>query len=908
MTERDTSRRRTVLVECATFACVLLAALVAACALVGWYTADVRWVRLLPSAAPMQPNTAVTMLLACASALCLALRWRIACGVLGVLYASIGSLTLLEYLLGLDLGIDRLLLRVEVIVGDPFPGRMAPSTAVTFASLGIGTALYALVGRARPWHWPALFFALASGVILIGLGGYVLGLRPTYAWGLTTRMGLNTTSCFCLIALAMLSLAIGREARGWRDRTSGLALGLCLAMSTITAECWNLADMLEARNLVQRVEAEAARIARSLDADHRIRERALGRLARVASAQADSETAAEWRGQALALSGERGYALVAFVPHRGPSELAVGSIRSGSTQTLFTELEMLPRRFRGRPGLHDATDHLGRLVWVYETSAVASDGSVLPTPGAVVAVDTGYSFAVSLLSALQDDLRIRIFREGHVLVRSDLGAADSALAVTHALASLGDDWRLSLAPTRSYVRSAYPFVPILVLGFGLLVSLLCGATLHLTLRTGELARLRDSDLKRLELVLNQLSEGVVFANQVGELEFFNDQAREVLGLGITDAPVDRWPDVYSLYALDGSELISHEELPLVRALKGESLDDVEVAFKKSGSSQLGVLSASARPVFDNSGAQRGGVVVFRDVSKIKQAERETAEMEVQLRQAQKMEAIGQLAAGIAHEMNTPSQYVSDNLCFIRESFEDILAILAQLDQLHSLPQQEPVPWDKLESLLSAVDKADLDFLLEEIPSAIEQSNDGISRVTKIVRAMRDFAHPGSPDKQLVDLEKAISSTVTVSRNEWKYVARVETDFADDLDEVVAIPGELNQVLLNLIVNAAHAIGDVVREGEEKGTITICTRRTPRWALITVSDTGSGIPEEIRSRIFDPFFTTKEVGKGTGQGLAIVRSIIVDKHGGEIDLRSEPGGGTTFELRLPLSDDVGAQST
>jgi signal transduction histidine kinase len=190
--------------------------------------------------------------------------------------------------------------------------------------------------------------------------------------------------------------------------------------------------------------------------------------------------------------------------------------------------------------------------------------------------------------------------------------------------------------------------------------------------------------------------------------------------------------------------------------------------------------------------------------------------------------------------------------------------------------------------------------MAEVPQAIQQSLQGIGRVTTIVRAMKEFSHPGSEEKSDTDLNRAIETTITVARNEWKYVAEVVTDFDPALPLVRCLPGEINQVILNLIVNAAHAIADVVENnGKSKGTITIRTRSQGDRVEIRVSDTGTGIPETIRAKIFDPFFTTKGVGKGTGQGLAIAHSVIVDKHGGTISCETEVGKGTTFVIRLPL---------
>jgi PAS domain S-box-containing protein len=279
-------------------------------------------------------------------------------------------------------------------------------------------------------------------------------------------------------------------------------------------------------------------------------------------------------------------------------------------------------------------------------------------------------------------------------------------------------------------------------------------------------------------------------------------------------------------------------------------------------------------------------------------------LEEQLRQAQKLEAIGQLAAGIAHEINTPTQYVGDNTRFLQDSWGTIANLLQLSRNLRQQAEAGETAKELLEKFDQAVAESDLDYLLQEVPRAIEQSLDGVQRVAKIVRAMKDFSHPGSQEKRAVNINKAIESTVAVARHEWKYVATVVTEFQEDLPPVPCLIGEFNQVILNLIINAAHAIAAAGGEGQqEKGTITIRTRRQKEWAEIAVEDTGTGIPAEIGSRIFEPFFTTKPVGQGTGQGLALAHSVIVKLHQGQIWFESEVGRGTTFFLRLPLQAEA-----
>jgi PAS domain S-box-containing protein len=276
----------------------------------------------------------------------------------------------------------------------------------------------------------------------------------------------------------------------------------------------------------------------------------------------------------------------------------------------------------------------------------------------------------------------------------------------------------------------------------------------------------------------------------------------------------------------------------------------------------------------------------------------------QLLQAQKLESVGQLAAGIAHEINTPTQYIGDNVRFLRDTFQELVAVLVTYGKLFGAVSSNSTTPDDFQKVMAAIQKADVEYLIQEIPKAIDQTLEGVTRVSGLVSAMKEFSHPGTKDKVPLDLNRAIESTLAVSRNEWKYVADLETDFDPQMPLVPCHPGEFNQVILNLIVNASHAIDDAIRKsGAPKGTITVQTRHHPTYVEIKIRDSGLGIPEQIRTRIFDPFFTTKEIGRGTGQGLAISRSVIVDKHMGSIDFTTETDVGTTFIVRLPHEKQV-----
>jgi PAS domain S-box-containing protein len=330
------------------------------------------------------------------------------------------------------------------------------------------------------------------------------------------------------------------------------------------------------------------------------------------------------------------------------------------------------------------------------------------------------------------------------------------------------------------------------------------------------------------------------------------------------------------------------------ATKSVRVDDI--VFARPDGLQ-GYLGFTINPIRMEAQTISGFIIIGADITQRKALDKSLA-------QAEKLKSIGQLAAGIAHEINTPTQYVGDNTRFLQDAFQDIVQILTQHDRLLQAVKSDGVTADLIAEVEQDIDAADVDFLLEEIPAAIQQTLEGVHRIGKIVRAMKEFSHPGQDEKKPIDINKAIESTITVARNEWKYVADMVTDFDPSLPLVCCLAGELNQVLLNLIINATHALADAKeRQTEHKGLIKVATCQKEDFVEIQISDSGPGIPEDIRHRIFDPFFTTKELGKGTGQGLAIAHSVIVEKHGGSIHLETQEGIGTTFTICLPIKDQT-----
>jgi PAS domain S-box-containing protein len=423
------------------------------------------------------------------------------------------------------------------------------------------------------------------------------------------------------------------------------------------------------------------------------------------------------------------------------------------------------------------------------------------------------------------------------------------------------------------------------------------AAVQARLRRGTMMRAQaEQTEKRLQAIVEANPDLVAMVDiNTRQILYLNRAGREMLHLGATE-------DVSGLGLGDIHPPVALE------ILLGQIIPSAIQKGAWSGEAALLTRGKVEVPVFQVVVAHKSpdGPGEFlsinaHDLTERKRAERERNQMEIQLRHAQKLESIGQLAAGIAHEINTPTQFIGDNLRFMQDAFNDLLGLLRPFHLLLEKARGQSFAQglaEEIEKTMAAIDLAELE---KEIPKSIAQSLSGVQRVAKIVQAMKDFSHPGTDSKVPVDINRAIESTLTVCRNEWKYVARVQTDFDPSLPLVSCLPGEFNQAILNIVVNAAHAITDKVG-GDGMGVIGVSTRPHGDGVEIRISDTGTGIPEAARGRIFDPFFTTKEVGKGTGQGLAIARSVVVDKHQGEIFFETETGRGTTFVIRLPQSEN------
>ena len=393
------------------------------------------------------------------------------------------------------------------------------------------------------------------------------------------------------------------------------------------------------------------------------------------------------------------------------------------------------------------------------------------------------------------------------------------------------------------------------------------------------------------MMLRWVNGAVVTVDREGKVIQANTAALTALGWSAEEFIGRHKHETIHHSQSDGSEY-PWDFCPAFAAIEDGSSHHVDgdVFWHKNGSS----FSADyiVCPTRDENNQITGAVMTFRNLTeqRLKEANRI---------HSMKLESIGELSAGIAHEINTPIQFIGSNLSFLRESFQDLQNLIAVYGQLKEavvgLPQFEKF----VHEIEELEDQADLEYLQEETPKAFDQTMGGVERVTKLVLGLKGFAHAGAGEtKHPANINEIISNSLIVCHNAYKYVAEMETDFGE-LPPVQVHPGDIGQVIINLVVNAAHAIADVKKDSGEMGKIRISTSCVDKVITISIADSGGGIPEGVRQRVFDPLFTTKEVGRGSGQGLAISRTIVHDKHQGELSFESTVGKGTTFFIKLPL---------
>ena len=396
-----------------------------------------------------------------------------------------------------------------------------------------------------------------------------------------------------------------------------------------------------------------------------------------------------------------------------------------------------------------------------------------------------------------------------------------------------------------------------------------------------------------EMMLDWVNGAVIMVDREGQVTEANSAALVALGWSEADLLGRHLHETIHHSQDDGSEY-PWDFCPVFAAIEDGSSHHVDgdVFWQKDG------VSFSADfivcPTRGENNEIIGAVLIFRNLTeqRLKEASRI---------HSMKLESIGVLAAGIAHEINTPIQFIGSNLSFLQESFQDVLRLLATYGRLkEAIVSGNTETSELLAEIEELEEAADVEYLSIETPTAFEQTKNGVDRVAKLVLGLKGFAHAGDGEsKRTVDINEIITNSLVVCQNAYKYVAKLELDLGE-LPAIKVYPGDIGQVVVNLVVNAAQAIGDCKNKDGELGLIRIQTTCDSKWVTITVSDTGGGIPEGVRQRIFDPFFTTKDIGHGSGQGLAISRNIVHEKHQGEIALESTVGQGSTFFIRLPIT--------
>ncbi|MFB9186741.1 PAS domain-containing protein [Dactylosporangium sucinum] len=449
----------------------------------------------------------------------------------------------------------------------------------------------------------------------------------------------------------------------------------------------------------------------------------------------------------------------------------------------------------------------------------------------------------------------------------DAGEAVRCVEVTGSAAAGSDR-------ARSWLASYYPVrVEGEVIGVGLIAI--------------DIAERKQAEAFR-SVVMENMADGLYTLDDQGRMTSLNRAASELLGWTEAELLGKKFHDVVHFQHVDGTPFPA-AQCPMFQAQsEGRPIQGHdEVYTRKDGS--VFPISYSSTPL-DTGPGIGGTVVVFRDITELRERQRR----EIEARHGQRLESLGQLSAGIAHEINTPIQFVGDNIRFLAEAYQEMLDLLQVYRDCLDLPKGE-ISWEERSQRAAEAEReADVDYLTAEVPAAVSQSLEGIERVASLVRAMKSFTYKDSKDRSYANLNEALTTTLTVARNEVKYVADVVLDLGE-LPEVLCRIGDLNQVFLNLVVNAADAMAGK----DERGVIRISTRPDGPMAVISIADNGCGIPEHLQQRIFEPFFTTKEVGKGTGQGLPLARAVVVDGHGGTIEVRSTLGEGTDFTVRLPI---------
>jgi PAS domain S-box-containing protein len=902
--------------------------------LVSWYIASLRTMSPGDTFVPMQYNTALGFVITGLAVVAQCAGHRRCAFWGGALAAGLGSMALAEQVSGRSFSL------LSVLVGGSFVGSAAPrlsaNSALCFALAGCLLVVWRVPGTRARWRATAtvLIATALVAAAFSGLLGYIVHDGRLYGWAHLTEMDAHTAIGFVGLGTAFFVMVfrikgepVIQHVPGWASWTVGFGVAsLAVALwVTLTSS-----DQRQIRLAAARAHDETVAHTHQLLQSHL---RSLQRLAEPCALPGGERGMALQREAAACVRDLPGVITIAWLDADGGALWTVGRLAPRALDTLVVMRPELRRAFGvaragGEPSASDpASITDGDADDLFTFVPVSMEGRFKGTLAVqhdvrlffdwVFGDGIGRALDVALSSGSgRDFFSTEGLRGKRVESKRLLGR----------IAFADREWTLAGEVDGLWLGAATGSAT-LVLWFGLFLAValvvVMGKSEELRRRNGALAeakatiesshasleRAQDSlqrqheevRAKEAELsaaarekrrVLDSLAAFIVGVDSDGRVVEWNSVASRLLGVSDADAlghpfaqlPVP-WDREQVAAAVEecraGGERVRRESVPL-----------------RPGEADVRVVSFTINPV--DHGHGRGFALIGSDVT-------DRQQLETQLHQAQRLEAVGTLAAGIAHEINTPMQFVSDNLRFVQESVGPLTQALALLPELSDAVQLGLVPPELVERLRAATAGVDVPFLAAEMPNALSEMHEGVQRVTTIVRAMKDFSHPGNQGRQSADLNKAIATTIAVARNEYKYVADVETDFGD-VPQLECWVADLNQVFLNLLVNASHAIRDAIGEGTgRRGTIRVSTRLDGDWIDIRFADTGTGIPETVRGQIFDQFFTTKPVGRGTGLGLTIARAVVVEKHGGTLDFESEVGRGTTFIVRLPLHGAPAPQS-
>lgn len=394
-----------------------------------------------------------------------------------------------------------------------------------------------------------------------------------------------------------------------------------------------------------------------------------------------------------------------------------------------------------------------------------------------------------------------------------------------------------------------------------------------------------------EMLLGWVNGGVVTVDHEGQVLSANEFAIDSHASNLDDMVGKHYHESFHHTLDDGGEY-PWDFCPVFAAIEDGSSHHVtgDVFWKTDGTSFI--VDYIVCPIRDEKNKISGASILFRDLTKRRLEEAKKIH-------GLKLESIGELSAGIAHEINTPIQFIGSNISFMEEVIEDLFSLIDEYKKLSESISVQPEYEDSLNRVKAKEDEIDLEYLKEEAPKTVDQTSNGVNRVAELVQGLKGFSHSSDSDqKSNVNINDIINSSLIVSKNTYKYVAELEFE-QGQIPDVKANHGDIGQVILNLVINASHAIEAVKGDSNTMGKIKITSYQDNDFVVVKIADTGGGVCNTVKDRIFDPFFTTKVVGKGSGQGLAISRTIIHDKHNGELSFESEEGVGTTFFIRLPI---------